>query len=320
MNILVTAIGTASATAIVTQLNKLKSEIPIHIIGADIYQRYEVGTAKFVDEFYQFPSAVEDQEKYFDFLLDFCRRHRIDYLYSTIDEEVVSMCRHRNELMQIGVVLCNANSEAVFLVHDKVGFGRWIAKEFPELYIRTFENIELISGFDLPIFIKPRNGRASIGCMKVSTEAELENIKTQINNEKVVIQEYTKGDIIVADVIRNRTYKTLRVIQRLEMLRNSSGCGIAVKIIKDKRIDRICQDIAEKLDLNGVVNMEFFKDGDSLKIIEVNPRFSAGTMYTCLAGYDLVKNSLNIARGLPCIDEHVTVGGYYAKRYEVIKL
>ena len=48
MNILVTALGTASATAIVTQLNKLKAEESIHIIGADIYHKYEIGTAKFV--------------------------------------------------------------------------------------------------------------------------------------------------------------------------------------------------------------------------------------------------------------------------------
>ena len=303
-----------------TQLNKLKSQIPIYVIGADIYQRYEVGTAKFVDEFYQFPSAVEDQEKYYEFLLDFCGQHNIDYLYSTIDEEVASMCRHRDELMQAGVVLCNADNETVFLVHDKVRFSRWVAEEFPELHIRTYGNIRLVSKYNLPVFIKPRNGRASMGCMKVSTEEELERIKHKIDNEQIVIQDYIQGDIIVADVIRNRKHKTFKAIQRLEILRNSSGCGIAVKIIDDKRLDKICQNIAEKLDLNGVVNMEFFKEGDSFKMIEVNPRFSAGTMYTCLAGYDLVKNSLNIARGLPCVDENVTVGGYYAKRYEVIEL
>ena len=263
---------------------------------------------------------VESQEEYCEFLFEFCREHRIDYLYSTIDEEVALMCNHREELEEAGICLCNANSEAVLLVHDKIKFNIWIEKEFPGLYIKMYDNIDIISPYDLPVFIKPRNGRGSIGCRKISTEEELESIRSYFDNECTIIQKYIEGDIIVADVIRNRKYGTCKAVQRLEMLRNSSGCGIAVKIIRDERLEKICQDLAEKLDLNGVVNIEFFKIKDSFKIIEINPRFSAGTMYTCLAGYDLVRNSLNIARGLPCKDENIAVGGYYAKRYEVIKL
>lgn len=320
MNILVTAIGTAAATAIVTQLNKLKKEEHIHIVGADIYHEYEVGTAKFVDEFYQFPSVVADLDKYYNFLIKFCREHKIHFIYGTIDEEVVLMCRYRDELEKAGVILCHANSEAVFLVHDKARFNEWIAVEFPELFIRTYEKITSVSRNDLPVFIKPRKGRASIGCRKVCDFHELNNLKNYLETDEIVIQEYIEGEIIVVDVVRNKKYSMFKAIQRLELLRNSNGCGVAVEIVYDKNLEKICYEIAEKLDLNGVVNIEFFKLGNSFKIIEINPRFSAGTMYTCMAGYDIVKNSFNIARELPCLDENVTIGGHFAKRYEVIKL
>ena len=58
--VLVTAIGTITATAVVLQLKKVNDKYKI--LGSDINARNEIATSKDVDEFYQFPSAVENEE------------------------------------------------------------------------------------------------------------------------------------------------------------------------------------------------------------------------------------------------------------------
>ena len=64
--VLVTAIGTAASTTIVSQLKKSGD---YYIIGGDIFRKDQVVTAKDVDEFYTFPPAIRDLEAYIDFAI-----------------------------------------------------------------------------------------------------------------------------------------------------------------------------------------------------------------------------------------------------------
>ena len=70
--VLVTAIGTATSTAVVKELRKRGG---FYILGADINNRNEIATSLEVDEFYRFPYSTG--EDYIPFALDFCREHQI---------------------------------------------------------------------------------------------------------------------------------------------------------------------------------------------------------------------------------------------------
>ena len=105
-------------------------------------------------------------------------------------------------------------------------------------------------------------------------------------------------------------------VQRWELLRNSNGCGIAVEIFENDDLTAICDKLMEKLDLNGVCNMEFFEIDSGYKIIEINPRFSAGTTYSCMAGVNTVMNAVAIADGRHCEFGNIAVGAHFAERYE----
>ena len=74
--VLVTAIVTSTSTAIVSQL---RSAGDYDIIGGDIFLGNQVATAKDVDEFYTFPTAIYDLEKYIDFVLKFCKEHNVNF-------------------------------------------------------------------------------------------------------------------------------------------------------------------------------------------------------------------------------------------------
>lgn len=314
--VLVTAIGTVTATAIVKELKKTGR---FHIIGADVNKQNEIATSLDVDEFYQFPYAAG--EDYIPFALSFCREHAVDYYYAVIDKEVVSLARNRDSFLAVGTKLCVVNYEFARICHYKDVFGAWIEENIPEVAIREYKSLEEAQQAPFPLFIKPNEGAASAGCRKIENYSELLAFvdKNQIG-KTILVQDHIEGMNITVDCVRNRKTGQKIQIQRRELLRNANGCGIAVEIFRDGRLEQICDALIEGLDLNGVVNIEFFETGDGYRIIEINPRFSAGTLYSCMAGVNTVLDAMRITDGEPCELGEIAVGAHFAERYEAYRM
>lgn len=316
--VLVTAIGTAASTAIIFQLKRIGG---YYVIGGDIYKKNQVATAIDVDEFYTFPTAIKEVDTYIEFAVNFCKEHEINYYFATIDEEIVNLSKNREKFDVIGVSLCIPNYELIMTCHYKDVFSGWIEKNMPEIFIKRYKKFTDIEDKDFPLFAKPIEGRASMGCRKIDSRAVLnELINTEVQEENFIVQEYAEGEIIVVDLIRNAKFRHTGQVQRIEKLRNSSGCGIAVKIMQDPVLTEICNQLMQRLNLNGVANAEFFRNGNQYKIIEINPRFSAGTSFSCKAGCDTVTAALDIAAGNDFVLDDPVVGMHLAKRYETYRL
>lgn len=316
--VLVTAIGTATSTAIVL---RLKASGAYHIIGGDIFKENQVATAKDVDEFYTFPPAVRELDSYVDFVAAFCKEHNVNYYFASIDEEIANLSGNREKFEAIGVYLCIPNHDTVMTCHYKDVFSDWVEVNFPEIFIKRYRNFSELRNADFPLFIKPVEGRASLGCRKIADKEALDQWESgETEKSDVIIQEFMEGEIITVDLVRNARTGQSRQIQRIEKLRNPSGCGIAVEIIDDPVLTRICSRLIEMLDLNGVVNAEFFRDKGKYRIIEVNPRFSAGTSFSCLAGCDIVIAALDIACGNDFKLGAPKIGLHLAKRYEAYQM
>lgn len=318
--VLVTAVGTVNGASVVEELKKYKST-SIYVIGVNSTPRNYVVTSKFVDEYYEFPSAIENQEQYLRYVLSFCVEHKITHLICFIDEEVASFSKNKNLFDEIGVKLCLADFHTVSLCHFKDKFSDWVKKTIPDIWIKTYTEFDEITENDFPLFVKPIEGRASIGCKILKNRNELELFLRENNNgEEFIVQEKISGEIVGVDVLRNRKYSQIAVIQKREILRNSNGCGTVVEIIDNSELENICKQIAEKLDLNGIINVEFFITKEGPKIIEINPRLPAGTSYSCLAGGNTVINTLLIANGEPCEIGKIKIGKIYARRYETYEM
>ena len=310
--VLVTAIGTMNCTTIIQELKKYANRY--YILGADINERQCIANSNEVNEYYQFPSVLKDREGYAAFVLSFCIEHDVNIVYCVVDEEVEILAKNRDKFEKAGIVLCLANTDAIITCHNKDLFAEWSEKEIPEYCIKRFVSYEDVKDSDFPVFIKPIEGRASIGCRLVENRTELLEYKMEWKN--YVVEEFVQGKIVAVDIVRNRNTNDFEIAQRLELLRNSNGCGIAVQIVDDRKIREACEKIATKLDLNGVINAEFFILDDGPKVIEVNPRLPAGIAYSCMAGLDVVMNAMRIAKGETCQFTPIKVGAFYAKRYE----
>ncbi len=310
--VLVTAIGTMNCTTIISELRNAEEDF--YIIGADINKRQCIANSNEVDEYFQFPSVLANREEYVQYVLNFCVLHNIDIMFCVVDEEVEVVAKHRNDFNEIGVKLCLANTDAIITCHNKDLFAEWAEQNIPEFCIKRFKRYDDVLETDFPVFIKPIEGRASIGCKQINNIEELDRYKNDW--DKYIVQECVSGDIIAVDIVSNQNTKQIEIAQRLELLRNSNGCGIAVEIVDNPDVRRACYAIANKLCINGVVNAEFFVTKDGARIIEVNPRLPAGIAYSCMSGLDVVLNALRIAREEECRFSPIKVGAYYAKRYE----
>lgn len=314
--VLVTAIGTTASTTVISQLRKAGD---YYIIGADIYKKNQVVTAKDVDEFYTFPSSIKDLEGYITFVGDFCKEHHVEYYFATIDEEIVNMSEHRAMFNEIGVKLCIANHEAIMTCHYKDQLCEWIDQHVPQVGMKRFERFKDVEEF--PVFIKPKEGRGSAGCRRVDTMAAAEALLREgLKEQDYLIQEFFDSEIVTVDLVRNAKTGQMQQIQRVEEIRNGQGCGIAIKIVNDERLACYCEAIMEKLNLNGVVNAEFFHTGNQYRIIEINPRFGAGTSFSVDAGCDIVMNAISIVNDEKCELGTPIIGAHFAKRYETYRL
>ncbi len=313
--VLVTAIGTVTATAIVKELKKAGG---YHIIGADINKQNEIATSLDVDEFYTFPYSTG--EEYIPFALAFCREHHVEYYYAVIDKEVVNLSKNREKFERIGTKLCVVNYEFARICHFKNLFSQWVSDHFPQIAIQEYQSLAEAKQANYPLFIKPVEGVASSGCRRIDNYEQLASLVSDEIGKTVLVQTYVSGKNITVDCVRNRKTGQISQIQRRELLRNSNGCGIAVEIFHDGELERICNGLVEGLDLNGVVNIEFFETDDGYKIIEINPRFSAGTLYSCMAGVNTVLNAMCIADEQPCAFGELAIGAHFAERYEAYRM
>lgn len=309
--VLVTAIGTVTASSILTELKK---DDHYYLIGADINHKYEIASSLEVNEFYSFPMV--DNSGYLEFVLEFCRKHRVSYYFAVLDKEVMLITKYKKMFDNIGVTLCMVDYSFANRCHYKDVFAKWINANFPEIAIKTYSNITEIDESVFPLFLKPVEGVASAGCKKIGTLEELELMNaTMTIGSDYILQEYVSGEIVTVDLIRNRRTGQKAQIQRRELLRNANGCGIAVEIINDRKLTQVCEDLMDKLDLDGVCNAEFFRILDQYRIIEVNPRLSAGTRFSCMAGLNTIRNAMLIAEGRDCEFGNILYGKHYAERY-----
>ena len=292
------------------------------MIGADINPENQIATSLDTDEYYEFPYVSEDN--YFSFVLDFCRKHKVDYYYAVLDIEVFKITKERKKFEEIGTKLCMVNYEYCNICHFKSSFNEWVRNNLPEVYIKTYKTFDEIVTF--PVFIKPVEGVASKGCQAIYTMKALkEKVTSEALNKDIIVQELIKGEIVTVDLIRNKKTGQKAQIQRRELLRNGNGCGIAVEIVNYPYLEEICNILMEKLDLDGVSNAEFFyveKENEPIqfRIIEINPRFSAGSRYTCMAGINIILNAKKIVDGQECEFGTVEVGQHFAERYEAYRM
>ncbi len=328
--IFVTAIGSFSAGAVI---GACKRE-GYRVTGCDIYPAQWVVNSMETDVFYQAPYAT-DREAYRAFLLDVCRKEKVDYLMPLTDVEIDVLQQWRDQdpdgFAGLGAVVCMSGAETIRLCRNKEACEAFLSErglcrtipgqrlsDLTEGDMGTCSDEKVFAGLTYPLILKPLDGRSSQGLSVIRDPEEMAWAAKRCGNQahRYLVQPKIDGLVVTVDVVRDPDTGNCVCLPRRELLRTLNGAGTSVQVFRNAELERQCREIAAALDVRGCVNFEFIEQGEQTwYFLECNPRFAGGVAFSCAAGYDMIKNHLNCFAGRPMEAAGEIRDQYIARRY-----
>lgn len=265
------------------------------MIGCDEARKEWLTAASHVDEFIQSPAFTE-AEAYKDFINKACAEYQVQYIMPLFDYEIDILCTIRNQLLECGVCTCISDPETTLLCRDKYLLTKYLDKENICSVIPTCLLAEADESiYQFPMVGKKRFGYGSKEQIIINYQSEFRYAKAFLSDKDYILQPYIDGDVLNVDVIRDKNGNTV-CIARQDLLRKS-GIPVSVEIIENHRLTAICKKTADFLGIIGAANFEYIETPEQIYLMEINPRFSGGTKYSHLAGYNVVLNHLRCFTG-----------------------
>ena len=288
MNILLTAIGSMSALCAINKLHEAGHKV----IGCDIYPEEWHYEASLCDVFKQAPYA--NTEEYIPFLIQLAKENDVKYIFPLTDLEIDIVNGKREVFEKEGIVVCISSKETLAVARNKYVLFKTFEDDDKVLSVPTLTSADDLSTLTYPCVAKPKGGRSSEGLCYLESANQLKDIK-DISN--YIFQEKISGSICTVDFIRDAATGDSFCVPREELLRTKNGAGTTVKVFHDEKLEELVNYIGKKMNIQGVVNMEFINNEKGYYLIDINPRFSAGIAFSCKTGYDFINAHLDSFMG-----------------------
>lgn len=238
---------------------------------------------------------------YIPIIKSICFKERIHLLIPTIDDELPLFGRYTEEFLATGIRVAVSSENTNLICNDKYQTARFFAaRNLP--FARTWLPEELEGkGFDLPLFLKPRRGRGSVGAFPIKNERELRFFLDYVPD--CIVQEYLHGREYTIDVLADFDGTIISVVPRERIVVRSGVTDRGQTVNHPGMIDLAIR-VAQALDIRGPANIQLKLDGEKATIFEVNPRFSGGIPLTIAAGADFPALLIEMSCGRkvsPCI-------------------
>lgn len=313
MNVLVTAIGSMSAQAVIKSLREI---IGGKINGCDIYHEKWLPSRRLVDGFRTVPHPVE-MNHYISFLLDLCREWHINFLVPLTDPEVDILSEFRDDFEAQGINIAISPKWCIRTVRDKQVLFERLAGFVEVKTIPTYELKTCTESDELtfPAIAKPRKGRSSEGLFRILSRHDVDLLLNNPAYQDHIVQPLIPGIVTTVDVVRDPATDSVVCVAREELIRTLNGAGLSVRIIQDIPLTRLVEFLVRTLDVRGAVNIEFIVNQTGAYLMDFNPRFSAGVAFSIMAGYDMVKNHMRCFTGERLDYRAVLQQGFFAKEF-----
>ena len=283
MRILVTAIGSMSASTVISSLQMSGYQV----IGTDIYPKEYHKEGYLCNSFEQVPYCHDPN--YCTALIDICKRHKCKIIIPLTDPEIDVINGTRKMFEQNNIKLYMQSSELLNIARNKFNVYDYFKNDKEVNVINTC----LLSDFHTyyfkqPWVIKRTYGRSSEGLI---INPSINQIFAMGDMDGYVIKPYLECHIFTVDYIRDKKSGFDYSVAREELIRTSNGAGITVKTVYDQSLADTASFIGKKLDVNGAINIEFIKHNDKFYLMDINPRFSGGIDFSHMCSmYDFVIN------------------------------
>lgn len=246
-----------------------------------------------------------EREDFPGFLLELCRRERIDAVVPTVDCELLPLALRRGEFERAGTRLVLAHVETLRVCLDKWTLYERCAGSVPMPATTLLDERFDPKRQKLPVIVKPRVGSGSRGVRTIAHpdasdahpdasdahpgafDAHRDAFADLPRDGSLLVQELLPGIEYSLDVLADLNGQVLAVVPR-SRLKVDSGIAVAGRTLHDERLQRIGAHVAELIGLTGVANVQV-KDSRRAEpaLLEVNPRFPGTMPLTVAAGIDM---------------------------------
>lgn len=292
LKVLITSIGSTTALSVAKALNLIKSK-KYYLIGTDTLPKYNIPSNIFFDKVYQIPKF--NDRNYISSLIKICKKEQVKLIIPILDYEVEEISKNYLFFQKERIIICCSPYEVVKTCNDKFLTYKALKKIIPlkKTYLGSQIN-EIKNNIKPPYFIKPRKGVSSVDCYIANSFNELKILLKKV--KKSIVQEVMEGKKYVLDIMNDLNGKNIFTIPR-EELESKAGVGTKTKSVKNKLLINYGKKISEFLGIVGPANIEVFYKNGKIDFIEINPRFSAGTISTVAAGVNAPEILIDIFLG-----------------------
>lgn len=255
-----------------------------------------VAPALFVADKYYLSPKIQDPN-YITFLLEICKKEKVNAVTSLIDPEIMLLAENRQTFIENGILPLVPDKETAEICFDKYKMYEYLTQKG----IKTVQSYKSMEQFEkalqhgdlhFPVFIKPRTGSGSVGAQKVN---DMDTLKTLIaeNKFQYIIQEFMGGEDFDADVYIDAI--SGHVVSAFSKKKIETRIGGASKTIsfKDEILFEFIKKICNCFKFCGPIDIDFFYKNGTYYLNEINPRFGGAYLHAYGAGVDFPKMIAN---------------------------
>lgn len=293
--ILITGIGGDIAQGVATIIREKWSDL--FLIGVDVHAQH--GGHLFVDQFVLVPSAGSPD--YLDSIKAIVRKYSIDVVIPMSEPEL-AVTSPFSELAP-GVQWITPGEQVVRVGLDKLETMRALSGlGIPVPWTKPVSKGRPIS---YPCILKNRLGSGSRAVFTVANDEDADYLVKRYPG--AIYQELLEpaNREVTCAVYRSRTGE----VASLLMLRRLTGgfTGWA-KVIKHDETSRMCEAIAQGLDLQGSMNVQLRLTDKGPRVFEINPRFSSTVLMRHRIGFSDVLWALDEIEGKSVVFPEISEG------------
>ena len=264
------------------------------------------------------PSYMKNPMAFEKKLLEFLRSNEIDITLSVGDISSEILSKNREEISKYTRVTVPEYSK--FLeVSDKLKLMKFCMKNdipCPVTYdLDEHENSDAIREIGFPAIVKPRRGLGALGVKRMDSLENLEENLPELNNKygPLLIQEFIPqegGTQYQAEAFldRDSKMKVCMVIEKPRFFPVHGGTSTANVTVHKPEIVRTCKKLLEGIGWTGTADVDLILDprDNVVKVLEINPRVTAGIKIGFAAGIDYADLHLKLALGesIPAIENY----------------
>lgn len=204
---------------------------------------------------------------------------KYDLIIPTTENEIQYFSKNK-KIGKLFPILIN-KPEIVRLFLNKISTHNFLSfnKIFPPKFSKP---INLLKNYTEPFFLKTIYGHGNKNYQLIDSKNKFNKLqKTKKNNW--MAQEYfdEKYDEYTCCVIKLDTFISTIILKR----KLNNGITYYAEVIKNNEIEKAIRKIAEKINLNGSINIQLKIYKNKVSIFEINPRLSSTVMMRHMLGF-----------------------------------